>query len=124
MQSKITMKSACFCAIACLIGFLCGCSKEIETKDIYSSDRVFILRIETDESGGAAVSDVTSVYVLPSASIKDRKLIFKGSSMSHFRADWRGTGIVEISYSDGFVSQCNGEPILFGDKSVKLLGCK
>ena len=78
---QITMKSACLCVIAYLIGFLWGCSKEIETKNIYSSDGVFILRIETDESGGAAVSDVTSVYVLPSASIKDRKLIFKGSSM-------------------------------------------
>jgi len=121
---QITMKSARLCAIACLIGFLWGCSKEIETKEIYSSDRAFILRIETDESGGAAVSDVTSVYVLPSASIKDRKLIFKGSSMSHFRADWGRTGVIEISYSDGFVSQCNGGPILFGDKSVKLLGCK
>jgi hypothetical protein len=110
--------------ILSLFGIFCGCSKEIETEDIYSADRAFILRIETDETGGAAVSDVTSVYILPSMSTKDQKLIFKGSSMAHFAADWRGTGLVEISYSDGFVSKCNDEPVIFGDRSIKLLGCK
>jgi hypothetical protein len=121
---QIPMKLAYLCVISSLIGILCGCSKEIETNDIYSPDKVFILRIETDETGGAAVSDVTSVYVLPSVSTKDRKLIFKDSSMAHFTADWRGAALIEISYSDGFVLQCNGGPIVFGDKSVRLLGCK
>jgi hypothetical protein len=121
---QIPMKLACICAIAGLIGILWGCSREIETKDVYSSDRAFIIRIETDESGGAAVSDVTSVYLLASASMENKKLIFKGSSMAHFTADWRGPRLIDISYTDGFVSQCAVGPILSGDQSVTILGCK
>jgi hypothetical protein len=124
MQIQIPVKYTHLCTIACLIGILWGCSKEIETKDIYSSDRAFIIRIETDESGGAAVSDVTSVYLLPSTSMNNKKLIFKGSSMANFRVNWQGPGQIGLSYSDGFVSQCNGGPILFGDRSVKVSGCK
>ena len=50
-------------ALAGLIATLCACSKHVETKDSPSPDGRIILRIETDESGGAAVSDLTSAYV-------------------------------------------------------------
>jgi hypothetical protein len=72
-----SLRSKWVFVFACLVFALIGCTRHLETKDIYSPSGGFFLRIEIDESGGAAVSDVTSVYLFPSNSgASSGKLIF------------------------------------------------
>jgi hypothetical protein len=114
-------------AVVCLLASLSCCStkQQIESKEIYSPDKKLVLRIDIDESGGAAVSDVTKVYVL---SPNDRKLapklIFDGSSMSSFTAEWRGPTLVELSYKDGFVSKCASSAAVLASPPIQISGCK
>lgn len=111
---------------ACLIVASCGCEKKrIEFSDIYSPGKDFVLRIEIDETGGPTVSDVTSVWVYPSNNSKNQgKLIFKGSGMYDVHADWHGQDEIDLSYSDGYVSQCDRGPVNLVDRSVRIVGCK
>jgi hypothetical protein len=111
-------------ALACLVA-LSACSKQVETKDVYSPDKAIILRIETNEGGGAAVPDVTSVYLLAAnASTADKVLIFKGSAMSDFKADWSGQGAVELSYTNGYVTECERSAALSTGTKIAVEGCK
>ncbi len=101
-----------------------ACSK-VETKDIYSPDRSLILRIETNTGGGAAVTDRTTVYILlANPTSAGKSLIFVGSAMSDFSADWHGKEAVALSYSEGYVTDCNPTPTLSTGKKMIVLGCK
>lgn len=112
-------------ALAALVGLLGGCARHIETRDVVSPDHEITLRIAHDLSGGAAVPDVTSVYLLlPKASASNGTLIFKGSTMWNFSAAWRGSRIIELSYTDGFVSKCVPVAELSAAVKVSVLGCK
>lgn len=63
--------------------------------------------------------------MLPSNSLESAgKLIFKGSAMSAFHADWRGQDEIELAYGSGYVSQCDPDPVNFADKTVRIVGCK
>jgi len=121
-----SLKLALSGAIACLIPVLFGCHDKriVETKDLYSPDGQVILRVEVDETGGAAVPDVTNVYLLMPNGRTASKLLFRGSAMSNFSATWRAPGQIELSYSDGYVSQCDPAPVLSADKKVSVVGCK
>jgi hypothetical protein len=111
---------------ACLIVVSCGRDKKrIEFSDIYSPGKDFVLRTEIDETGGPAVSDVTSIWVYPSKNSKNLgKLIFKGSGMYDVHAYWRGQDEIDLSYGSGYVSQCEPGPVTFADKTVRIVGCK
>lgn len=111
---------------ACLLVVSCGCDeKRIEFSEIYSPSKDFVLRTEIDETGGPAVSDVTSIWVYPSKNSKNlRKLIFKGSGMYDIHADWHGQDEIDLSYGRGYVSQCERGTISFADATVRIVGCK
>jgi hypothetical protein len=114
---------------ACSTMIACGCDKKrIEFSDIYSPGKDFVLRTEIDETGGPAVSDVTSVWVFPSKSSESAgKLIFKGSGMYEVHADWSGQDEINLSYGRGYVSQCDPGPlnfVLVPNKTVQIVGCK
>jgi hypothetical protein len=115
-----------FVLFLCLIVMLCGCDKKrIESRNIYSPNKDLVLRVEIYETGAAAVPDVTSAVVFPSTSSESAgKLIFRGSAMSEFHADWRGQDEIDLSYSNGYVSQCDPGPVNFVDKTVRIVGCK
>jgi hypothetical protein len=85
---QISLKYGLTILFLILITVIGGCSRQIETKEIYSPDRKLVLRIEIDESGGAPVADVTNLYVrLMTSSSAPGKLIFKGSAMSESGKD-------------------------------------
>ena len=109
-----------------MLAILCGCdSKQTESTDMLSPDRQLNLRIEIDETGGAAVSDVTSAYLnLAKSPDADRKLIFRGSAISNFMPSWRGAREIEFSYGSGYVSTCDSTPMISADIKVDVLGCK
>lgn len=120
---SLTLKHAA--ALVGLSAVLCGCSKHVETKETRSPDGRVVLRIEVDESGGAAVPDVTSAFLLmPNASPATKKLIFKGSAMSAFSAEWSGPGVITLSYTNGYVSACAATAELSAEVKVSVLGCK
>jgi hypothetical protein len=111
--------------LVCSVSFFSACSKQVETKDIYSPDKTIILRIETNEGGGAAVPDVTSVYLLAAnASIAGKSLIFKGSAMSDFSAEWDGQGTIKLSFTNGYVTECDRSPALSTGEKMTVQGCK
>lgn len=112
--------------LVCLIVVSCGRDKKrIEFSDIYSPGKDFVLRTEIDETGGPAVSDVTSIWVFPSKSSESAgKLIFKGSGMYEVHADWRGQDEIDLSYGRGYVSQCDPGPVNLAGRSVRIVGCK
>lgn len=103
---------------------LAFCSNEVETHEVYSPDRKLVLRIAVDWSGGAAVSDLTSVYVFPAASPKKGNTLFKGSAMSEFSANWLGPRQIAVSYNDGYVSQCDSALVLSTGERISVSGCK
>jgi hypothetical protein len=110
---------------ACLVFVPIGCARHLETKDVYSPGGRLFLRIEIDESGGAAVSDVTSVFLfLSNSGASSGELIFKGSAMSNFSADWRGPDLVQLAYTDGYVSICDAAPAPIAQKGIRVIGCK
>ena len=76
------------------------------------------------KEGGAAVADVTSVFLIPASSRgASGALIFKGSAMSHFSAKWRDDQNVELSYTAGYVSKCDPEPTLDTHQTFRVHGC-
>lgn len=103
-----------------------GCARrQVEVHDALSPDGKITLRIEVDETGGAAVPDVTSVYLFLSDAGPNRKrLAFKGSAMSSFDAAWRGSRSVVLSYGAGYVSACNAMLGLPGEIKVDVVGCR
>jgi len=109
-----------------LAGVLSGCSrKQIELHDIVSPDGKTTLRLEIDETGGAAVSDVTSAYLFLSGEGSSHKqLAFNGSAMSSFSAVWGGPRLVVLSYSAGYVSVCNATSTLPGGNKISVVGCR
>jgi hypothetical protein len=115
-----------FAFFMCLIAIVCGCDKKrITSSEVYSPGKDLVLRVEIDETGAAAVPDVTSAFVFPSKSSKAAgKLIFKGSAMSAFRANWGGTDEIILSYGGGYVSRCDPGPVYLADRSVRIVGCK
>ena len=124
--SRRSMKSSHLGLSVCLLtGALNGCSpKQMEIYDTVSPDGKSTLRIEIDETGGAAVPDVTRAYLFLSDEGSSRKkLAFQGSAMSRFSAVWRGPRQVELSYSAGYVSACNAAPVLSADVKISVVGC-
>ena len=122
---RLSLKSGCLGSLVLLTIILSGCSKKIETKEVYSPDREFILRTEIDESGGAPVADVTSVYLrLSSSSSRHGQLVFKGSAMGEFNAAWEQASLIRLSYTGGYVFTCMPTAELAPDKKVSVLGCK
>jgi len=104
---------------------LVGCSRQIASRDILSPDGRLILRIKVNESGGAAVPDVTSGYILPSgSSAGHEELIFKGSAVDSFRADWQTSEVVSLSFSSGYISQCNKKAVVSPKLKITVLGCR
>jgi hypothetical protein len=104
---------------------LVGCSKQIVSRDILSPDGRLILRIEVNESGGAAVPDVTSGYILLSgSSAAHEELIFKGSAVDSFNAAWRTPEVVSLSFSGGYISQCNKKAVMSPKFKITVLGCR
>ena len=104
---------------------LASCSSDVETHEAYSQDRKLVLRIVTDWSGGAAVSDVTSAYVFPAAwPMKGRTLVFKGVAISGFSASWRGPSQIGVTYDDGYVLKCEPTPELSTGERINVSGCK
>jgi hypothetical protein len=103
-----------------------GCDrKQIEVHDTVSPDGKITLRVEIDETGGAAVSDVTSAYLFLSDEGAARKqLALKGSAMSNFSVVWRDPRLVAVSYSAGYVSLCNGTPMLSAEIKINVVGCR
>ena len=115
-----------FICLTCMGAIVYGCDKKrIESSDIYSPGRDLALRVEIDETGAAAVPYVTSAFVFPSKSSRVAgKLIFKGSAVSDFRANWGGQDEIDISYGRGYVSQCDPGPVNLAGRSVRIVGCK
>lgn len=112
-------------ALAALAILLVGCSRKIVSRDILSPDGQLILRIEVNESGGAAVPDVTSGYILLSgSSAAHEELIFKGSALNSFSADWRAPEAVSLSFSGGYISQCNKKAVVSPKLTITVLGCR
>jgi hypothetical protein len=111
-----------------LSALLFGCTKEpekMETSDVPSPNGRLVVRIEVNESGGAAVPDVTSAYLIVSgSSTAPRELIFKGSAMYSFKVSWQSPETVSLSYTGGYVSTCNAAPVVAPDLKVAVLGCK
>ena len=110
--------------VACA-ALLIGCSTRVVTRDMQSPDGRLILRIEVNESGGAAVPDVTSAFVLaaqPSGARKEQ--IFKGSAMSYFSASWKTSREVMLSFNGGYVTTCTAVAVVPPDFKVGVLGCK
>ncbi len=103
-----------------------GCSKHIEATEMLSPRGDLVLRIEVDESGGAPVADVTSVFLRlsGSASPLPGRLVFKGSAMGDFRASWQGTDAIALSYAGGFVSTCISDVALERNRRVTVAGCR
>jgi hypothetical protein len=123
------MKAICLRALVLVVLLLHGCDRydatRVESKDVPSPNGELTLRIEDNESGGAAVAGQTSAYLFPSGSSADGgKLIFRGSAMDGFSASWRGPDRVDLSYTGGYVTTCNGGPIVLRDISVSVSGCK
>ena len=107
-----------------LVAVLAGCSKQIETRYIRSPSGALTLRIEINEGGGAAVPDVTSAYVFASDSASDHaSLIFRGSALDHFEANWQGSNLVALSYGTGYVSTCKRLERLSTGQEVRVSGC-
>jgi|SRR5579863_7426663 hypothetical protein len=112
------------CVVLGAAGLLIACSGPIETHQGSSPDGSITLRVEIDEGGGAAVADVTSVFLIPARpSGAAKTLIFKGSAMSNFSARWRDNQTVELSYTAGYVSKCDSEPTLDTRRSLRVVGC-
>jgi hypothetical protein len=108
-----------------LAAFLSGCSRGVETTDLPSPNGQLILRVEVNESGGAAVPDVTSAYLFIAGSSEPHKeLIFRGSAMDHFNASWRGQELVALSYTGGYVSTCAVTSPMSADLKIVVLGCR
>lgn len=125
MSQPSSLKLSAARALAALAVLLVGCSRQIVSRDIVSPDGQLTLRIEVNEGGGAAVPDVTSAYILPSGSFgAHQELIFKGSAMSSFRANWRTPEAVALSFSGGYISQCNKTAIISRKFKVSVLGCR
>jgi hypothetical protein len=112
--------------LVCLTAILGACSKdEVDTTEIYSTDKEVALRIEVNWGGGPAAADMTTVYVfLPNSPGARKRTIFKGSAMSHFSASWRGARVIEVSYKDGYVSECDPTAELSAGTQVSVVGCK
>jgi len=117
-------RSTPLCALAAVAVLLPACSRRVETNETVSPDGKLALRIEIDESGGAAVSDVTSAFVIGRDSGAAPELIFRGSSMSGFAGKWRDGATIQLSYTDGYVSKCNSAPVLSTGRRLGVLGCK
>lgn len=118
------MRAALSLILVCAL-LLVGCSKHIASTDVRSPDGRLILRIEINESGGAAVPDVTSAFIVPSrSSTAHKELIFEGSAMSHFDANWTNSGQISLSFQGGYVTACNSSVILPPNFKVTVLGCK
>lgn len=121
------MKISQIAIFVCLVAVaLSGCARrQVEVHDALSPDGKITLRIEVDETGGAAVPDVTSAYLFPSnASSKREQLVFKGSAMSNFDATWHDSRSVVLSYSAGYVSTCVAALSLSGETQVDVVGCR
>ena len=104
---------------------LSGCLKQVDVKEVYSPDNTYVLITEIDESGGAAVPDITSVYLrLSTAPPEDKQLIFEGSAMSHFAAVWRGNDVMQLLYARGYVTTCLGKGSTPSLAAITVLGCK
>lgn len=113
------------CALAILAVLLTGCSRQIQRTDIRSPNGQLILRIEINESGGAAVPDVTSAYVFPSGSSSaHEKIVFRGSAMSYFNASWGGPEEVVVSFRGGYLTTCNSSVVVPPEFKITVLGCK
>ena len=112
------------CVVLTAAKLLTACSGPVETHQSSSPDGSITLRVEIDEGGGAAVADVTSVFLIPTnASGTSKTLIFKGTAMSNFSAKWRDDQTVELSYTAGYVSKCDPEPTLDTRRTVRVHGC-
>lgn len=121
---RSVMRAALWLLVACAV-LLVGCSEHIACREVRSPDGRLILRIEINESGGAAVSDVTSAFiVLSQPSTAHRQLIFEGSAMSYFDARWVNSGQVRLSFQGGYVTTCNSLAVLPPNFKVTVLGCK
>ena len=121
MKSSYAALFVCF-----LAGALSSCSRrQVDVHDTVSPDGKITLRLEIDETGGAAVPDVTSAYLFLSDEGSSRKqLAFKGSAMSSFSAVWRGPRLVVLSYGTGYVSACNATPMLSAEIKISVVGCR
>jgi hypothetical protein len=120
---KISHIGICVCLAAAVLN---GCARrQVEVHDVLSPDGKITLRIELDETGGAAVADVTSSYLfLSDAGPSQKQLAFKGSAMSSFDATWRGSRSVVLSYGAGYVSACNAVLSLSAEIKVDVVGCR
>lgn len=120
---KISYIGIFVCLTAAVLG---GCARrQVEVHDALSPDGKITLRIEINETGGAAVPDVTSAFLFLSDAGPNRKrLAFKGSAMSSFDATWRGSRSVVLSYGAGYVSACNAMLSLSAEIKVDVVGCR
>jgi hypothetical protein len=104
---------------------LSACSRHIEAKESPSPDGNATLRVEDDLSGGAAVSDVTSVFLMSrDSSAIPRQLVFKGTGMWNFTAKWQDNDTVELSYTKGYVAKCDPAPVLKPGQRFHVRGCQ
>lgn len=118
------MKRRDIVLVACLAGTLCGCARQVDVHNLVSPDGKITLRIEIDDTGGAAVAEVTSAYVyLSDEGSSRKKLVFKGTAVSSFNAVWRSPKVVMLSYSDGYVSVCNAMTAVSSQIKVTVSGC-
>jgi hypothetical protein len=121
------MKFVCIAGLAaCAAALVVACKARKRTESSYScaSSRELLVRIDVDETGGAAVSDETDVLVpLANSSDGSQRLIFKGSAMSAFAVHWRGDQEIHLSYPDGFVTQCDSGPAPIAGKIIRVVGC-
>lgn len=118
------MRATVSVLIACA-AVLIGCTEHIERRDVRSPDGRLTLRLEINESGGAAVPDVTSVFLLSSQPPgAGGKLIFRGSAMSQFDAIWGNSRQVILSFQGGYVSTCVATVMLAANVKVAVMGCK
>ena len=121
-MSRPMMLSTVFMVVACAT-LLIGCSKNIVGRDVRSPDGRLTLRIEINESGGAAVPDVTSAFILPFQSA-EKELIFRGSAISHFNANWKSSERVVLSFDGGYVTTCNAAVVVPPNLKITVQGCK
>jgi hypothetical protein len=71
------------------------------------------------------VADMTRAYVLlPKTPIGAKRLIFKGSAMSGFAIIWREPRRVELSFTDGYVVECQPSAQLSAEIQITVAGCK
>lgn len=116
---------AAICMLAVCTLLLIGCSRHITRTDVPSRDGRLVLRIEVNESGGAAVPDVTSAFILSAqSSTAHEELVFRGSAMSHFNGSWSNSGEVRLSFRGGYVTTCKTSVILPSNLKITVMGCK